>query len=165
MQSKCTGTHRHALVDAEDTIGRKEQPGTWVRQAARATEEQLKKDKQELEMREQRKRTEDANRICSITHENAENKRASRVQNEMENLMHHEEQELLSVWEGWHWDDDKGAWLDPELCARARREEVEYIRRYKMCVRVPGRGVLMLNWKGAHQDKMGGHRQRTAREA
>ena len=28
-----------------------------------------------LEMREGRKRAEDANRICSITHENAENKR------------------------------------------------------------------------------------------
>ena len=40
LQSKCTGTHRHARVDAEDTIGRREQTGTWVRQAARATEEQ-----------------------------------------------------------------------------------------------------------------------------
>ena len=28
-------------------------------------------------------------------------------------------------------------WLDPELCAKARREEVEYIRRHKMYVRVP----------------------------
>ena len=37
-----------------------------------------------------------------------------------------------SVWEGWHWDDNKGGWLDPELCAKARREEVEYIRRHKM---------------------------------
>ena len=42
-----------------------------VRQAARAIEEQLDKDKQELEVREQRKRAEDANRICSIIHENA----------------------------------------------------------------------------------------------
>ena len=69
LQSKCTGTHRHAQVDAEDTIGWKEQAGTWERQAARAVEEQLKKDKQELEMRERRKRAEDANRICSIIHE------------------------------------------------------------------------------------------------
>ena len=46
LQSKCIGTHRHARVDAEDTIGRKEQTGTWVRQAARAIEEQVKKDKQ-----------------------------------------------------------------------------------------------------------------------
>ena len=43
LRSTCTGTHRHARVDAEDTIGRKEQTGTWVRQAARAIEEQLKK--------------------------------------------------------------------------------------------------------------------------
>ena len=60
----------------------------------------------------------------------------SRVQSEMGKLMHHDEQELLSVWEGWHWDDNKGGWLDPELCAKARREEVEYIRRHKMYTRV-----------------------------
>ena len=34
LQSKCTGTHRHARVDAEDTIGRREQTGTWVRHFA-----------------------------------------------------------------------------------------------------------------------------------
>ena len=45
LQSKCIGTHRHARVDTEDTIGRKEQTGTWVRQAARAIEEQMKKKK------------------------------------------------------------------------------------------------------------------------
>ena len=58
------------------------------RQAARATEEQLEKDKQELEMREQRKRAEDANRICSIINENAENKGLSLVEAKMEKLMH-----------------------------------------------------------------------------
>ena len=47
LQSKC---------DAEDMQdGQKEQTGTWVRQAATPTEEQLKKDEQELEMRERRK--------------------------------------------------------------------------------------------------------------
>ena len=44
------------------------------------------------------------------------------VEAEMEKLMHQDEQELLSAWEGWHWDDNKGGWLDPELCATARRE-------------------------------------------
>ena len=53
--------------------------------------------------------------------------------------MYHDEQELLSLWEGWNWDDNKGRRLDPELCAKARREEVEYIR-HKMYTRVP-RGV------------------------
>ena len=81
-------------------------------------------------MREQRKRAEDANRICSIIHENAENKGLSLVEDEMETLMHQDEQELLSAWEGWHWEDNKGGWLDPELCAKARREELEYIRRH-----------------------------------
>ena len=40
--------------------------------------------------------------------------------------MHEDEQDLLSALEGWHWDDSKSKWLDPELCAKARREEVEY---------------------------------------
>ena len=137
LQSKYNGTHRHARVDAEDTIGRREQTGTWVRQAARAIEEQLERDKQELEMREQRNRGEDANRICSIIHENSENKGLSLVEAEMGKLMHQDEQELLSAWDGWHWDDNKGGWLDPELCAKARREEVEYTRRHKTYVRVP----------------------------
>ena len=50
-----------------------------MHEAARAVEEQLKMDKQELEMREQRKRAEDANRIRSIIHEKAENKGLSLV--------------------------------------------------------------------------------------
>ena len=41
------------------------------------------------------------------------------------------------MWEGWRCDDNRGGWLDPELCAQARREEVEYIRRHKMYTRVP----------------------------
>ena len=51
--------------------------------------------------------------------------------------MHHDEQELLSLWEGWHWDDNKGGWFDSGLCAKARREEVEYIRRHMMYMGVP----------------------------
>ena len=31
MRSKCTGTHRHARVDASNTIEEEEQTGTWVR--------------------------------------------------------------------------------------------------------------------------------------
>ena len=79
-----------------------------MRQVARAIEEQLRKDKQELGMQERRKRAEDANRICSVIHDNAENRGLSLVQTEMGELMHRDEQELLSVWEGWHWDDNKG---------------------------------------------------------
>ena len=45
--------------------------------------------------------------------------------------MHQDEQELLSLWEWWYWDDNRGGWLDPELCAKARREEVEYVRGHK----------------------------------
>ena len=51
-----------------------------MRQVVRAMEEQLNEDRQELEIREQRQRAEDANRICNITHENAVNKGLSLVE-------------------------------------------------------------------------------------
>ena len=38
LQSKCNSTRRRARVDAEDVIGKREQTGTWVREAARARE-------------------------------------------------------------------------------------------------------------------------------
>ena len=93
-------------------------------------------------------------RIRRIVRENDRSKGLSHVQNEMGRLMHHDEQQLLSVWEGWHWDDNKGGWLDPELCAKARREEVEYIRRHKMytrvsrevCLRETGRAPIKTGW-------------------
>ena len=66
---------------------------------------------------------EDAKRIRRIVREKDKNKDLSQVQNEMGRLMHHDEQELLIVWQGWHWDDNKGVWFDPEMCAQARREE------------------------------------------
>ena len=65
--------------------------------------------------------------------------------------MHHDDQELLSVWEGWHWDDSKGGWLDPELCAQARREEVECIRRHKMYTRVTRETCLRETGKAPNQ--------------
>ena len=100
-----------------------EQPGTCVHQVVRAMEEQLREDKLELKTREQKWKTQDAKRIRGIVHDN---KGTSHVQDEIGKLMHHDEQELLSLCEGWHWDDNKGVWLNPKLCAEARREEVEY---------------------------------------
>ena len=122
LQNKCTGTHRHARINANDTIEEGERTGTWVRQAARATEvgDEGKEEK-----------VEDVKKIRGIVHEKDKRKGSRRVQIEVGKLMHHDEQELLSVWEGWHWDDNKGGWLDRELCAKARQEEVEYIRRHK----------------------------------
>ena len=90
-----------------------------------AMEEQLKEDQHELETHEQQSMVEDAKRICRIVHENNRNRDLSRVQREMGKLMHHDEREPSSVWEGLHWDDNKGGWLDPALCAKARQEEVE----------------------------------------
>ena len=122
-------------------------------------EEQLREDQLGLKTREQKRKAEDAKRIRGIVHENNKNKRLSRVQNEMGKLMHHDEQEMLSIWEGWHWDDGKGGWHDPELCAKARGEEVEYIRRHKMytrvsrevCLRETGRAPIKTGW--AETDK------------
>ena len=116
VQSKCTGTHRHVRSCANSTSEKFEQTGTWVHQVGRAMEEQLRQDQQELMAREQKKRAKDAKRIRGIVHAN---KGTCHVQNEMGKLTHHDEQELLSLWEGWHWDDKKGGWLDLELCAKA----------------------------------------------
>ena len=122
-------------------------------------EEQLKEDQQELEKREKKRKVEDVQRIRRMFHENDKSKRRSHMHNKMGGLMYHDEQELLSVWEGWHWDDNEGGWLDPELCAKARQEEVECIRRHKMCTRVSrevclretGRAPLKTGW--AETDK------------
>ena len=119
LQSICRSTHRHAQANADNTFEKGERTGSWVLQVAQAMEEQLKEDRQGLETREHQKKVEDATRICRIVHENDKSKGLSHVQNEMGRLMHHDEQELLSLWEGWHWDVNRGGWLDPELCAQA----------------------------------------------
>ena len=94
-KARCTGTHLHARVDANNTSEKMERTGTWVHQVARAMEEQLREDKQELKTREKKKKAKDAKRIRGIFHEN---KGTSHVQDEMEKLMHHDKQELLSLW-------------------------------------------------------------------
>ena len=66
---------------------------------------------------------------------------------------------LLIMREGWRWDDNKGGWLDRELCAKARREEVECLRRHKirtrgpreMCLRETGKAPVKTGW--AETDK------------
>ena len=54
------------------------------------------------------RKVENVKRIRRTVRENNKNKDMSRVQSEMGKLTHHNEQELLSVWEGWHLDDNKG---------------------------------------------------------
>ena len=71
-------------------------------------EEQLKEDQQELETREKKRKVDDMQRIRRMVHKNDKSKRRSHMQNEMGRLMHYDEQELLSVWWGWHWDDNNG---------------------------------------------------------
>ena len=91
-------------------------------------EEQLRKDKQGLKTREQKRKAEYAKRIRRIVHENGKSKGTSYVQAEVEKLMHHDEQELLSLWEGWLGMTTKAGGLT-RGCAKARREEVEYYAR------------------------------------
>ena len=121
-------------------------------------------------MRERRKKATDANRMCSIVLENAENKGLSLVQSEMGELMHQQEQVL--VWEGWHWDDNKGGWLDLELCAKARRQEVECIRRHKVYTNVPrevrlretGKAPIKTGWAETDKGQPGKPNVRVGRE-
>ena len=111
----------------------------------------------------------DAKRIRGIVHGNHKNEKLSRVQNEMEKLTHHDEQELLSIWEGWRWDDNKGEWLVPELCAKARREEVQgfpekraYVKLEGHPSRQDGRGPTRDN-QGSPTCGRGGSRRSTRR--
>ena len=53
VQSKCTGTHQHARVDARNTIEK----------VARAMEEPMREDQQELKTREQKKKAKDAKKM------------------------------------------------------------------------------------------------------
>ena len=73
FRSKCTSTHRHARVNANNTTKEGEQTGTWVRQVAREIEELLRNDQQELKTREQRRKAEYSKRIRGIVYENDKN--------------------------------------------------------------------------------------------
>ena len=107
--------------------GESRQSGVLVGEVARAIEEQMKEGDPELNTWEKMK-VSDAKRLRRIIHESDRSEKMYRVQNDMGKLMHHDVQALLSLWQVWHWDDAKGGWLDPGLYAKARREEVEYIR-------------------------------------
>ena len=85
MQNKCTGTHRHARVGANNTSENMEHTGTWVHHFARAMEEHLRVDEQELKTREKKKK---AKKIRGFAHENDKDKGTSHVQNEIRELMH-----------------------------------------------------------------------------
>ena len=101
----------------------------------------MREDQQESKTRKQ-KEAKDAMTIRGVVHKTDKYKGTSHVQAEMGKLMHHDEQELLSLWEGWLWNNNKGGWLDPKLRAKARREEVEYIRRHKIDTSVPREACL-----------------------
>ena len=116
--------------------------------------EEQRRDQQELKTREQKRKAEDAKRIRGFVHDYNLNKRMSHVQNEIWKLVHHDEHEQLSVWEGCQWGDNKGGWLDPEMCVKARREEVHPSpQNVREC---PQRGVPTLDGEGTCQDRMGG---------
>ena len=127
MQSKCIGTHRHVCAGTNDMSEKVGQTGTWTHQIAWATEEQLREDKQELKTQEQKKKA------MGIVDEN---KGTSHVQDEMGEIQCTTRAGTAQLVGRAHWDDNKGGWLDIDLCAKARREEVEYIRRHKMYTRV-----------------------------
>ena len=110
-----TSTHRRVSVGANVTSGYIRLLLQWA--------EQLREDKQELKTREEKKKTKDAKRIRGIVREN---KGTSHAKDEMGNSCTTRSRSCSAC-----------GWLDPELCAKARREEVEYIRRHKMHTRVP----------------------------
>ena len=103
---------------------------------------QLREDQQELRIREQKNKAKDARRIRGTVHENDKNKRTVTCKMKWRNSCITMSRNCSACGEGWHCDDKKGGWVDTGLCAKARREEVEYIRCHKMHTRVPGEVCL-----------------------
>ena len=75
MQRKSTGTHRHVRVGANNASEKMEPSGTWVHQVARAMEEHVGEDEQELNTREQKKLAKDAKKMCRFVHETDKKRR------------------------------------------------------------------------------------------
>ena len=96
MHSICTGTHRHARHNPENGINRHmvERGSAGVDDAGTEESKDFNVDVQDCSRKRQKQRT-------------------GLVQDEMGKLVHYDEQELLSMWEGRHWDVNKGGWLDP----------------------------------------------------
>ena len=159
---------KHAWTRSGETRTRQSRRGDGRDHGFAKLLKQWKEDQQELETREHQRKVEGAKKIRRIVHENDKNKGLSHVQNEIGRLMHHDEQEL-SVWEGWQWDDNKGGWLDPDLCSQARREEVECIRRHKMytrvyretCSRETGKAPIKTGWAETDKGQPGQSTSRT----
>ena len=104
----------------------------------RVCSKQSEQQRNNWEKDKRRKRAEDPNRICSIIHENAENKGLSLVEAERwRNSCIKTSRSCSARGKDCTGTTIKGGWLDLELCAKARREEFECIRGHKMYVRVP----------------------------
>ena len=56
VAERCRSMHRHARVNADNTFGKRNRTGSWVRQVAQAMGEQLKEDQQRLETREHQRK-------------------------------------------------------------------------------------------------------------
>ena len=175
LQSKCGSMHRHAQVNADNTIETRERTGPWVRQVAQTMEEQLKEDQQELETREHQRKVEDAERIRRIVHENDKNKGVGHVQDEMGRLMHHDEQELLSVGDGTgmttkaggliltcapRQDVKKWSTSVATKCTQGSPEKPAYVRRERRPSRHDGRRLTRGN-QGSPTCARGGSRRNT----
>ena len=61
--------------------------------------------------------------------------------------MHHNEQELFGLWEGWHWHD-------PGLCAKANLKKWS-TSVVTICTRESPEKCAYVRREGTHQDRMG----------
>ena len=118
-------TYRHFCAGTNDTSEKVEQAGTWVYSLPSSGGISGERTSRELKTREQKKKAKDAKKTRGIIREN---KGTICVQDEMQKLMHHGEQELLSLWEGRHWDDNKAGGLT--LSCAPRRD----VRRWRTFV-------------------------------
>ena len=131
MQRTCTGTRRHARVGAHNASEKMEQTGR-VHQVARAMEELLREELETLEM----KNANVQKGYAGFIHENDKDEGTCQVQDEMGNSCTTMCWNCSAFGKGGIGMTTEAVGVDPELCVKARREEVEYIRRHWMYTRV-----------------------------
>ena len=158
---RCRGGHRHIPLLNGRARQAQEYPDGLCRAICLGIQEQLRQDN---EKRNEEKHVEHIkNNMKDRTMEAARSRSTAAVDN-LKILMHDTDtpqgetlvgDDLLSMDRAGHtWDDVKGGWLDPKLVTAARREEVEYVRKHDVYVRVPraqcwaetGRAPVKTGW-------------------
>ena len=158
LRRRCPGNHRHiGLVAGRATAAQACSTGL-SRAISRGLAKQFDEDHLGMEMNRtaaQRATKERIGALCKTVGEN------DAEVCELSALTHEDPIRWQSTA---YWDDAKGGWLDPELVAKARAEEMEYIHKHKVyikvskeeCIRNTGKPPIKTRWvdtnKGSQEE-------------